>query len=239
LKALDVIYQQNNNKKMKTVILSLYDSVQRGDQISVAMKRMKNTFPPMMIHMFEAGEKSGTIDQVSYRLAEHFEKDHRIKHTISSAMIYPTVLFVLTILVLILMLTFVLPTFTNLFTQFDAELPALTRFVMALSDFIINNWFILLALLVGVLLAFRLLKANEGFLLWWDGLKLRIPLVGKLYATILAGRFARSLASLVSSGLPLLTALELTDRIIGNAHMSKSLASVRTISARPELLGLS
>ncbi len=224
---LDVIYQQSGNKKWRAVVQLLYQSVQRGEQFSAALKNFPKAFPPLMIHMFEAGERSGSSDLVAKRLAFHFEKEHKICSDIKGALIYPAFLMAVTLMVLILLLIFVMPTFSVMYSRAGAQLPGLTRFVMGLSAFMVSKWYVPAFILFITVLFIRTLRRNPEFKLRWDKLKLRLPVFGSLYCSVISGRFSRSLSSLISSGLPLLTALELSDKVVGNSYVSRDLSLIR------------
>lgn len=138
VKAMDILYQQTEDRILKPYIGSIYEGVQKGEQLSEAFHKLGPAFPELFINMIMAGETAGNLDKNLSRLADHFEKENIIRNKVRGAMIYPMVLMILTILVVILMLTFVLPRFMNIISAGGGQLPAPTRFLLGLSDALIS-----------------------------------------------------------------------------------------------------
>lgn len=226
IRCLDILYQQAESKKMKAVILGVYEAVQRGDSLSGAMRAQKSAFPVFFLNMVEAGENSGSLDQVLLRMADSFEKDNKTRNRIRQAMIYPAFLLCLTVLVVIFMLTFVLPKFMGMFQQLGSGLPLPTLILLGISNFILRYWYILIAAVILIVVLIRVFLRNPSGRLWWDKAKLRFPLIGKMIMVIHSAVFSRTFASLISSGMPIIQSLDTTGRVLGNAYLAQQLSAV-------------
>ena len=166
--------------------------------------------------MVMSGEGSGNLDQVLTRLADHYEKENKLKNKIKGAMIYPLVLASLTVVVVILMMVVVLPTFIGIIESGGGDIPAVTRILIAISSFLQHYWWLVLAIVLILVVAWRGFKRSEQGALWWDTVKLDMPIIGKSIRMIVAARFARTLATLISSGLQMLQSIEITSRVVNN-----------------------
>ncbi|HEX3026618.1 MAG TPA: type II secretion system F family protein [Clostridia bacterium] len=226
IKCLDILYQQTTNKKMRSSILGVYETVQRGESLSSAMKHQKTAFPSLFIHLVEAGEASGSLDSVMNRMAEQYEKENKLQNKVTQALIYPIFLCCLSIVVVIFLLTFVLPTFLSMFTQFGGQLPVTTKILLGISHLFTNYWYLILILLAGIYIGFRALMRKHNVRLGWDKLKLRLPIIGKLLLILESSRFARTLASLFNSGMPVMQSVEITANVMTNSYIRNRLFHV-------------
>ena len=216
IKALDILYQQAEDKILKESIGRVYEAVQKGEAMSDAFRKQGEAFPELFINMIMTGESSGNLDQVLIRMADHYEKENKMKNKIKGAMIYPMVLGILTVAVVILMLVVVLPSFIGVIESGGGQIPLPTRILLGLSGFIQRFWWLLGGVIILLVIGWRGFKRSEKGHLWWDGFKLNMPIVGKSLRMIYSARFARTLSTLVSSGLQMLSAIEITARVIGN-----------------------
>jgi type IV pilus assembly protein PilC len=223
IKCLDILYEQTANKRFKSIILGVYEAVQRGDALSQAFKAQDGAFPLLLVNMVEAGEASGSLDTVMKRLADQYEKDSKLHNKVSQALVYPAFLAVLTIVVVIVLLVFVLPTFIKMFNQFGGKMPVTTQILLGISNAIIHYWylFILIILIIGLLWS-TFLKSKKGRLAW-DRFKLHMPVLGKILLIVESSRFARTLASLSSSGMPIIQSIEILTKILKNAYIKDGL----------------
>lgn len=226
IKCLDILYQQTANKRMKATILGVYEAVQKGEALSAAMQAQKGVFPPLMIHMIEAGETGGSLDTVMQRLADNFEKDLKVKNKVNQALIYPIFLSIVSVLVVIFLLAFIMPNFIRMFRQMGGSLPVTTRILIATSNFLTDFWYIPIAAIVLLIFLWNTYINSPGGRLFWDRFKLKMPVFGKLFLTVQSSRFCRTLASLFSSGVPIIQSLEIVGRVIGNRFLEQSLAAV-------------
>ena len=213
--ALSILYDQMDNKKLKPILQSVYDDLQRGKGLSEAFSMHEKMLPSIMIKMIEAGEVSGTLDLSLERLAQHFEKEYQIAKKIKSAMMYPIIVCIVAVLVVIFLLVFVLPKFETFFASAE-ELPAVTRFMMSISDGIVNGWMYIIGFILLIFGLFKFYKSTDSGRLQLDTLKLRAPLINKSINRILAARFARTLATLTSTGISLTQALRISSKVVSN-----------------------
>ena len=216
IKALDILYQQTADKQLKVYMGRIYESVQKGEVLSEAFRKQGEAFPELFINMIMSGEGSGNLDQVLIRLADHYEKENKMRNRIKSAMIYPSVLAGLTVVVVILMMVVVLPTFIGIIETGGGEIPAITKVLIAISTFLQRFWWLVIGVVLLLVVSWRGFKRSESGALWWDSVKLRLPIVGKSIRMIIAARFARTLATLISSGIQMLQSIEITSRVVNN-----------------------
>ncbi len=227
INCLDIVQQQTLKKRFKNIIADLYEQLQKGYTFSEALKQHADIFPNIMISMVEAGEVSGNLDLIMERLSIHFEKEYRIDNKIRSAMAYPAVLAIVTVGVIVFMLLVVMPTFIGMFQSSGVALPAPTRVLLAISDFLKTRWYVVLAgLLIAAFLILRS-RQNEKTRLAQDKFILkRMPILRDINTKIVSSRFTRTMSTLIGSGVELLTAIEITSRVTGNKHVEKVLAQV-------------
>lgn len=227
IQCLDIMRQQFDNLRLRAVIADIYDLVQKGSAFSEAMRAHKDVFPELLINMIEAGEMSGNLDTILQRMADHYEKDTRLKSKISGAMVYPMVLSVITTLVVVFLLTFVMPTFIGMFESSGVELPMPTRIMLAISNFLRSYWYIVLLVVVGGTYILRRWMKTESGHYAFDNLKLKLPVIKHLSIRIATSRFTRTLSTLLASGIPLLTSMEITARVVGNKVVERAILSIR------------
>ncbi len=226
-KGLDIMKRQIKKPVMKNAVETMYEDVQKGKVLSESMKTMPKVFPEMMIYMVESGEVSGTLDKILLRMADHFEKEAMLKNKVRSAMVYPIILLIVSILVVIFMVTFILPTFVTMFDKSGVDLPGITQFLLDLSSFVRNNGLITVLIIgIFVLGIYSYINSDQGRLRF-DRLKLRLPVVGSLNRNIMTARFARNLSTMLASGVPLLTALTNLSNIMNNRIISDAVLSFR------------
>lgn len=223
LEAIDVLKKQIENKKLKSVMEEMFTELQRGRNLSDIMRKYADVFPEILINMVEAGEVSGQLDIVMDRMANHFEKEHKLKQKVTSSMTYPVMLILISGLVVWFLITFVLPNFINMFNTMGIELPFMTRMLLAVGAFFRKTWFILVGLaLVSPYLFMRYYATKDGRYRI-DDLKLKIPLFGIVNKKVATARFARTLSTLLASGITIIDAMSIVERIIGNAIISEKI----------------
>ena len=215
IKALDILQLQTENKKFRKVLEIVYTDVQKGSSLSDSMRRQP-IFPDLLVNMIEAGEMSGNLDSILERMAVHFEKENKIINKIRSAMVYPIVLAVAAVSVVTFLLIFILPTFIGMFSSSGVTLPGPTRLLIAISKFITNFWYLIIAFIIGLVILIQFLLRTEQGRLRWDSMKLTLPAIGGPIRKIITSRFTRTLSTLLSSGMSLMQALEITARVVGN-----------------------
>ncbi|MGF7397051.1 type II secretion system F family protein [Thermoanaerobacterium thermosaccharolyticum] len=221
--SLATMAEQVENKKLKKALSDVYEDVQKGKSLSESMRRHSDVFPMLLFNMIEAGEVSGTLDNVLNEMADHFEKENNLNQKIKSALAYPMIVSIVAILVVIFLVTNVLPTFVSMFKNAGQQLPIPTLLLLGLSDSISHFWYAYLGgiLLLALMIA-RALKTDKGIELY-DALILKMPIFGPLNIKIITSRFTRTLATLISSGIPLIEALSVVERVVGNSIISNGL----------------
>lgn len=224
VRALYILQDQQENKKAKAVLLDIYEEVQKGRSLSEVLKGKPGVFPDMFVSLVAAGEASGTLDQMFNRLSEHYANANKTKNKIKGAMIYPIILGVLLIAVLILMFTAVLPQFIEMMPE--SEMSPISKALVAISDSLIHHWYvyiIVIAALVGVI---YILKRTPSTRYKMDEIKLKIPKVGKLVATMYTGSFARNMSNLYGAGLQMVECIEKSVATINNMYVRERFKDV-------------
>lgn len=218
VRALDIISDQEGiDPKEREIYQAVLLDLRKGIGLSDAMES-KKCFPDLMIGMIRAGEGSGNLDQVTERLTLQYEKDYKLTQQVKSAMTYPVVLLVLCVAIVILIVTFILPQFQSLFDQMDS-LPVPTEILIAISDFLVQKWYAALLIVFTVFMLIRIIMAIPAVRRQIDYRKVHMPVFGKLFKIIYTARFARTLSSLYSSGMPIATALGIAGNTIGNSYV--------------------
>lgn len=216
--ALDMLYGKMEKGAMKTSVGKVYEMVQKGNSLSDALAEQGKAYPPLMLNMVKAGEMSGDLDQTLNKLADHFEKEQKTKNTVKAALRYPKMLALITLAVLILMVAVVLPKMTS--TMDPNNLPTLTKILLGLSDFIIDNWIFIGVGVAFLVIVIPMIKNIDRVRYKIDKLKTTMPKVGKLMRMIYTARFARSLATLYDGGIQLIDAMQMCTAIVGNVYVS-------------------
>jgi type IV pilus assembly protein PilC len=236
VRALGIISEEENLKKAhRAVYAELQRLIRQGISLSDAMEQQGEAFPELMIHMFRSAEASGKLEQTAFRMAHHYEKESRLNSKVKNAMIYPCVLAVLIVVVVIIIFTFVLPQFDSLFSQMD-ELPLGTRVLMWLSNALVTYWLQILIGAVVIVLVLRLIFRIPAVAFARAKMLLKLPIAGKLLKTIYTARFARTLSSLYSSGIPIVTALQTGRNTVGNLYIESQFeAAIARVRAGEDL----
>lgn len=238
VKALDIIYKEQNKEASKRCWLEIYQDVQKGQSFSSALIAQTGVFPNLFISMISEGETSGNLDVVLERLSEHYTKERKLQNQINSALVYPIILFCFSIIVVFVVFTFIMPTFKTMFQNSDS-MPALTKVMFSISDFMRDNWYIVLlvmaGLIVGAVYSLKIKSVKQKI----DKLFITLPFVGKLVIKVYTGRFARTLSSLYSSGLLLVECLQKSIDVIGNLYISEKFEIVIDSVKQGETLSVS
>ena len=225
--ALQMLTEQTENKYLKQAVADVLVNVEKGNTLADSMAAEKDIFPDIMVHMVEAGESSGSLDTSFARMAVHFEKEAKLKATIRKATIYPIILIFAVIGVIAVMLLFVIPIFIDMFADLDVEMPALTMGVMNLSKWTAGHWYVILAVIVAVILAYQAIYRTDQGRLKIDLIKMKIPLLGKLNVKSTCAQFARTMSTLMAAGVPTIACLETVAKIVKNIHYKNALMKAR------------
>ena len=228
LRSLNVLAKQKRDKLMKKTIDKLADSVQSGSTFSDALAMHPKIFNDLFVNMVRAGEVGGVLELVLTRLSEFQEKAAKIKNKIIAAMVYPMIVMVMALGILCFLLVFIVPRFQVIFEDLlgDKPLPPVTQFVIGFSGFMTNHGLVLLGAIVAIGFLYNLIGRTRRGRLAIDNFKLRMPLFGNLNRKTAISRFARTLGTLVTSGVPILQALNITRETAGNAAIALALARV-------------
>ena len=228
IKCLSILAQQTESQSLSDIITDCQKDVESGRSLSEALSKHPQAFSELYIAMVRAGELGGMLDDVLLRVANQLERDAEIRAKIKSAMTYPLVVLAITVLVVSAMLLFVVPKFAKMFTELGGELPAYTKFLVNVSHFL-AGWggLIVIVAIIGIVIAYRRIKATEKGRLAIDRIKLKLPVAGTLFHKTAMSKFSRTLGTLISSGVPILGALEITGETTGNMVVTRALDGVR------------
>lgn len=225
--ALQMLSEQTENKWLKRAISEVLLSVEKGNTLADSMRGQSDIFPPMLINMVEAGENSGSLEMAFSRMAVQFEKEAKLKATIRKATIYPIILIIAAIGVVAVMLLFVIPIFIDMFADLDVEMPGITMWVMNTSEWMTEHWYMILGLIILVIVAYKMIYKTEQGRLAIDRVKMKMPLFGKLTVKTACAQFARTMSTLLSSGISTIDALETVSKIVNNIHYTNALLKAR------------
>ena len=229
LRCLYILEEQTENKKLAGVIGQIKDDVEAGISLSDALEKHPKVFSKLYVSMVAAGELGGILDAVLNRLAMQLEKDDSIRRAVKSAMVYPILIASFAIIVLMGMVLFLIPIFAGMYNDLGGKLPALTRVMVSLSNVVKGDWFIVFPGIIGVIWGIRYLKRTPQGTANWDRAKLHIPMgIGEIIRKLAVARFSRTLGTLITSGVPILQALEITGQASGNTVIENAMTSVQT-----------
>ncbi len=219
MRALSIIAAEESVKpKVRTIYEEMLRLIRQGVPLSEAMERQAPAFPELLVGMLRSAEVSGNLDHTAKRMAVHYEKEHRINSKVRSAMVYPIILAVMMVAIVVFVVGYILPQFSDLFATMG-ELPWMTRVVMAFSDLVTNYWYLLILGLAVLVMLIRMVLKAPAVRLAFDKRKLKLPVVGKLLRTIYTARFARTLSSLYGSGVPIMSSLSTAADTVGNQYI--------------------
>ena len=234
VQCLDILGSQEEDKNFAAVILQTRSDVESGASLADAMRKHPKAFDPLFTNMVAAGEAGGILDTILKRLATYIEKNVKLKGQVKSAMIYPVAVIVIAALVVGVILWKVIPTFAQLFEGLGAELPLPTRVVIWMSNSLVSYFPFMFAAFFVLGWVFRVYYKTEGGRRVVDGTMLKTPILGDILRKIAVARFCRTLATLISSGVPILDGLEITAKTAGNAIIEDALFETRRSIERGE-----
>ena len=214
--ALDMMATSTENKTLRAAIEEAEVHVQKGGTLADGLRLNSDVFPAMLSNMVAAGESSGKMEICFERMAAQFEKDGHIEGKIKSAMMYPIVILVVVTGVVILMLTSVIPTFSEMFKEMGAKLPAATQMLVNASDFLTHRWYVVLLIVVALVVGIKLFSQTEFGQDFNGNAALKLPIFGNLNVKTAAATFSRTFATLLASGIPMVDAVEQTANVMKN-----------------------
>ena len=224
---LRMVQDQTENKYLRTALMNVQVSVEKGDSLAEAMEEENKIFPSLLIHMVAAGEATGNLEIAFSRICDQFDKDMKLTSMIKSAMIYPIVVLVVAVGVVIVLMTTVVPNFEETFEQMGEELPFLTKAVIAVSNFMVNNIVAVLASLVFLIIFISFGRKTEPGKQFTSRVALRIPMFRNFSVKNAAAKFSMTMSTLIVSGVPLVEALEIVGNVIENRVMRDAIKGCR------------
>lgn len=227
IEALSMLSEQTENKQFSDALAEVRDSVQKGETLAVAMSEHPKIFPYLMVQMVAAGEASGGLDKAFSRMGGQFEKEAHLKGLIVKSAIYPIILIVVIIAVVAIMMIKIVPTFTSEFDEVGGQLPGITLAVMAVSDFFVHSWYIIIAIIVGIVVFIKAFKKTEHGAILWGRMMLKLPLIGTLNIKTASASMSRTLATLMASGIQLVDALNLVTDMMKNEVVKTALREAK------------
>jgi len=213
-RGLEVLAEQSQNRKMKTIILEVLRDVQGGASLSTAMGKYRAVFPPTYIALVAAGESSGKLEEILKRLADTLESQRDFRSRFKSAMVYPAIIFMSMIGVFVLMMVFVIPKLSGMYESMNVELPTATKAMIGISNFMVDYWYVLLIVLVFLVLGARTFFSTEEGKKMFASFVSKLPIFGKLIKQKDLTEFARTLSLLIASGISIVEALDIVSTVV-------------------------
>ena len=226
LRSLTILAEQSDNPRLTEVIGKVATAVEEGKSLSEALAEHEE-FPKLYVAMVRAGETAGTLDLVLLRIADTMEKDVALRRKVKSTMTYPAVVLVMAVLLTVVMLLFIVPTFVGMFESLGGTLPLPTKVLLLMSTAVRKLWFVLLFVPIGLWQGYKRARKVRQVRDRLDAFKLKVPVFGNLFHKLAIARFTRNLSTLLHAGVPILLALEITADTIDNAVISRAVADVR------------
>ena len=227
VQSLDILFEQVENKQFKNIISKIKDQVAAGSAFYEALAKHPQAFSPLYVNMVKAGESSGALDDIMERLAGYLEKTDSLIRKVRSAMIYPLVVSVMAIAITLVLMLKVVPTFKSIFADFGGELPLPTLILIRISDLLIHTFLVWFAAAVATVFLLRRYLRTEKGKASFDSFKLKIPVFGPILRKVAVSKFSRTLATLIRSGVPILSALEIVAKTAGNHVIEDAVGKVR------------
>ncbi|MBU3110246.1 type II secretion system F family protein [Clostridium lacusfryxellense] len=226
VKAVDIVKEQSENPKLKKILFSVGEEIQKGKTLSMSLREHKD-IPDMLVNMVEVGETSGNLDTILDTLAKYYENEHKQQQKISQATTYPKVIVIFAMVVVTGLVTFVVPTFTKMITDAGGDVPLPTKIVMGISDFFRGNLVAIILFILFVVIASKIFGSKGKRELKNDKYTMKMPVFGKLYLKVVTARFARTFGILLSSGVPMIESIETCAKVLNSRTISDILSSVK------------
>jgi type IV pilus assembly protein PilC len=227
LRAFYVLEEQIQNDKLREAITTVREEIEAGANFSDALANQTKIFSPLYVAMMRAGEAGGVLEESLERVADQLEKDDALRRQVKSAMAYPMVVMSFALIVLVALITFIVPVFVGVFKDFGGDLPAITKFTVAISHIFTHQWYLVIGVSVGIVVGFRKWRKSSWGRPQWDRLRLRIPAkIGDTVQKISLARWSRTFSALYSAGVPIMQAIEVTGQTAGNVVLEEAMDSV-------------
>jgi MSHA biogenesis protein MshG len=227
LRSVNGLADSTNSKRMRVALRDVARQLERGRNLSSALNGHPLIFNQLFVSIVHVGENTGNLDQAFLQLSEYLEREQETRKQIKSATRYPMFVMIAIVIALVVMNIFVIPTFASLFSRLGADLPAMTKFLIGMSNLFVNYWhFMLAGVVIGIFILKRYLNTEKGRYRW-DRVQLRVPAVGNIIERSLLARFSRSFSMMLSSGVPMTSALNLVADAVSNSYMADKIIGMR------------
>ena len=228
-KAITDLEKEEKNKKFAKVLRRISDDIRKGYSLSESMEQHPGVFNPLYVALVKAGEVSGTLHTVLDELSDYLEKIEDTRRKVISAMAYPVFIMVFLVFVVWVMFYYIVPMFAGVYADFNAELPAPTRAAIAISNFIVNNVFLTILIVIGIVIAFFLVNLTDRGRYIMDSIKLKIPVIGKVIGNSIMSKCSRTFSILMAAGVPIMDTMELTENVVQNAVVEGGVRRARVM----------
>ncbi len=235
-RALQILAQQQKNLRWQAIVRELLQGIIHGRSLSESLARHDKLFTPFYVNLVKVGEVTGNLPEMLKQLATYLEKMNELKRKLLTAMTYPAVIILVASGAIAFLLFGIMPTFSDLFREFDAQMPAPTRLLLSIAGFLSDHFFLLLLFMTGVIVGARAYAQTTQGRWMVDALKIKLPLVGSVVRKIILARFARTLGTLLQSGVSLLEAMNITAGSVGNLIFQKQVREMMESTARGEAI---
>lgn len=228
IQCLEILYSQQENKTFKNILKSIKESVEGGETLAEALKKYPKQFDNLFVNMIAAGEAGGILDTILKRLSHYMEKAAKLKSQVKGAMIYPLITIIIAIIVIAIIMVFVIPVFKEMFEGMGGSLPLPTQIVVVMSDFVKDNILYIIGCSGLIIFAVKKYYNTEKGRIVLDDLLLKLPVVGMLIRKVAVAKFTRTMSTMLTSGVVILTALDIVAKTAGNKTIEKAIYDVRS-----------
>ncbi|QDS93400.1 Putative type II secretion system protein F [Roseimaritima multifibrata] len=236
LRSLTILENNQKPGKLKSALQDVCEEIEGGSTLSEAMSKSPKVFSRLYVNMIKAGEAGGALETILQRLADFLERAESLKRKVKGAMIYPSVVVTVAILILVFIMVFIVPTFQEMFEEFELDLPAPTVLLIAIAEYLAKFWFLLLLIPLGMMILIKLLRKFRHGRMGFDQFMIKIPVIGGLVEKNILARTTRTLGTLISSGVPILEALNITRETSGNAMFERLFSRVSDAIRQGEVI---
>lgn len=227
LDALKMLADATENKKLKQAIIEVRANAEKGESLADSLAQHPKIFPDLMINMVAAGEASGSLDKSMERMATQFERSNKTMALVKKAMMYPMVLCIVMVAVVIVMLVFVIPNYASMFADLGTDLPGITKAVMAASDFVKAYWFVIVPVVIAIVVGVRAFSATDMGKHFFGQIAIKLPLTKDLVVKSASAQMARTLSTLLGSGVPLIEAVDIVSGTMTNIYFKEALEDAK------------
>lgn len=236
LRAIDGLADSTHNKRMKKALKDVHSQLERGRTLSAGLSQHKKVFPKLVIAIVHVGENTGQLEESFEQLALYLEKEQDTRKRIKAATRYPSFVLIALVVAMFVLNIFVIPTFADMFSRFNVELPWATQALLGTSSVFVNYWALMLMAILGGVIGIRYYVSRPSGRLFWDSLKLKVPVIGSILERSMLARFSRSFSVMLGAGVPLTQALSLVAEAVDNAWMEKKIIDIRRAIERGDNL---